>query len=65
MPGSKSAGDMVVINFPAGSNPSITINGYGTTVKYHSDYSITASKINEIVCVYNGQYWLVTNTVFE
>lgn len=65
MPGSKSAGDMVVINFSAGSNPSITINGYGTTVKYHSDYSITASKINEIVCVYNGQYWLVTNTVFE
>lgn len=64
LPSSKSAGDMVVVNFTAGSSPSVSLSGNGTTVKYHSDYAITASKMNEIVCVYNGQYWLVTNTVF-
>lgn len=64
LPSSKSAGDMVVVNFTAGSSPSVSLSGNGTTVKYHGDYAITASKMNEIVCVYNGQYWLVTNTVF-
>lgn len=68
LPASPTSGDTCVFSFTTSSSFTSTgfsISGNGNTVTKMKDFEIGASKIYELIALYNGSVWLLTYTEFK